>query len=151
MLIDFRKKGREGEGEKYRLVVSHLHPHWGDRTHSLGTCPDWESNPWPFVFLGWHSSQLSHTGQGWWCLLHTFRTTNEHSLVHNCFLVKSQEAGDQNCSGQGYGQHPGCGLCSRPAMEAGAQWGHTLTPLCFLSLALRVSQLCVSSPQVWRG
>ena len=35
-------------------------------------------------------------------------------------------------------------------MEAGAQWGHTLTPLCFLSLALRVSQLCVSSPQVWR-
>ena len=50
MLIDFRDGGSEGEreGEKHQCekhpsIASHMLPDL-DQSHSLGMCPDWESN-----------------------------------------------------------------------------------------------------------
>ena len=60
MPIDFREREREGEREKHPSVVSHTH-----RNQGLNLQPDvpQESNPLTF-WLGQHSNQLSHTGQG---------------------------------------------------------------------------------------
>ena len=48
MFIDFRERGRKGEGEKHQCergsVASHMHPD-KDWTCNPGMCPDQESNP----------------------------------------------------------------------------------------------------------
>ena len=45
-LFIFRERGREGEIHQCE-VVSRTPPS-GDLAHNSGTCPDWESNQWPF-------------------------------------------------------------------------------------------------------
>ena len=47
MLIDFRERGSEGEGEKHRWDASLMHLNPGQNCN-LGMCPDQESNPQPF-------------------------------------------------------------------------------------------------------
>ena len=67
MIIDFRKRGREGEKHRCKretLVASSSRPNQGDQTHNPGMCPDQELNLWPFSL--WnntpnnsHSSRLA--------------------------------------------------------------------------------------------
>ena len=50
LLILEREKGREREkyhinvSKKHQSVASRMCPNWGDQTHNLAVCPDWESN-----------------------------------------------------------------------------------------------------------
>ena len=70
MLIDLRerRREREREGEKYQyersidrlLLIRAL---TRDQTHSLGMCPDWESNLWCFGLWD-DTNQLSYSSQG---------------------------------------------------------------------------------------
>ena len=49
-LFIFRERDREGEreGEKHQCAVASWEPLTGDLAHNPCTCPDWESNQWPF-------------------------------------------------------------------------------------------------------
>ena len=58
-----RERDREVEGEKYRLVASHM-PTIRDLACNPGLCPDQESNRLPFD-VGTKPNPLSHTSQGY--------------------------------------------------------------------------------------
>ena len=49
-LFIFRERDREGEreGEKHQYMVASHAPPTGGLAHNPGTCPDWESDRWPF-------------------------------------------------------------------------------------------------------
>ena len=58
-----RERERESEREKHWLVASCKHPNWGNNPHP-GYVPWLGVKPANSQFIGWHSIQLSHTGQG---------------------------------------------------------------------------------------
>ena len=65
LTLERGKRGRERRGEEHwcrRGTAIAASPK--DQTHKPAMCLDEESNPGPFVLMGRHSNQLSHTCQG---------------------------------------------------------------------------------------
>ena len=67
-----RKRGRKNINvwEEHQSVASHVPP-TGDLAHNPGTCPDWESNRWPFHSRASAQSTEPHQ-PGWHTLFKGF-------------------------------------------------------------------------------